>query len=66
MEEDGIYREEVFATETAAKMKKIENIDVDSEEFEKQVNDLVEWTENLDFESYVKDWYQLSTSQSSS
>jgi|JI6StandDraft_1071083.scaffolds.fasta_scaffold2903096_1 hypothetical protein len=35
MEEDGIYREEVFATETAAKLKKIENIDVDSEEFEK-------------------------------
>lgn len=30
------------------------------------MEDLVEWTENLDFESYVKDWYQLSTSQSSS
>ena len=26
---------------------------------------MIEWSENLDFESYVKDWYQLSTSQNS-
>lgn len=29
MEEDGIYREEVFATQTAQKSKNVKNIDVD-------------------------------------
>ena len=37
------------------------DFDIDSEEMEQ----LIEWTENLSFDSYVKDWYQLSTSQSS-
>jgi hypothetical protein len=41
-------------------------MDVDSEEFEMEVNELVEWSENLNFDHYVKDWYVLSTSQSSS
>lgn len=30
-----------------------------------EVTNLIEWSENLDFDSYVKDWYQLSTSQNS-
>ena len=38
---------------------------MESEEFEKEVSDLIEWSENLDFDSYVKDWYHLSTSESS-
>lgn len=29
------------------------------------MNDLLEWTENLNFDNYVKDWYYLSTSESS-
>ena len=41
------------------------DLDIDSEEFEKEVNELMEWSENLDFEAYVKDWYYLSTSESS-
>lgn len=32
--------------------------DIESEEME----ELLEWTENLNFDAYVKDWYQLSTS----
>lgn len=34
-------------------------LDVESQE----VGELLEWTENLNFDAYVKDWYQLSTSQ---
>lgn len=33
-------------------------LDIESEEME----ELLEWTENLNFDAYVKDWYQLSTS----
>lgn len=29
------------------------------------MDELLEWTENLNFDAYVKDWYQLSTSESS-
>jgi CO dehydrogenase nickel-insertion accessory protein CooC1 len=32
--------------------------DIESEE----MDELLEWTENLNFDAYVKDWYQLSTS----
>lgn len=37
------------------------DFDIESEEME----ELLEWTENLNFDDYVKDWYQLSTSESS-
>jgi hypothetical protein len=40
-------------------------MDIDSEEFEKEVDELVEWSENLNFDNYIKDWYVLSTSQGS-
>ena len=37
------------------------DFDIESEE----MDELLEWTENLNFDTYVKDWYYLSTSESS-
>ena len=35
------------------------------DEFDKEVNDLIEWSENLDYENYIRNWYVLSTSNAS-
>ena len=32
-------------------------MDVDDEEFEHEVMDLVNWSEQLNFDSYMKDWF---------
>jgi len=32
-------------------------IDMSEEEFDSEVKDLIEWSKNLDFEEYVKDWF---------
>ena len=32
-------------------------MEMDEEEFDKEVNDLIEWSENLDFDNYIKDWF---------
>ena len=32
-------------------------MDVDDEEFENEVMDLVNWSEQLDFDKYMKDWF---------
>jgi len=39
--------------------------DLNEEHFEKEVNDLIEWSENLDFDQYVDNWTKLSTSNQS-
>lgn len=40
-------------------------IDMDEDQFESEVKDLIEWSNNLDYNEYVKDWFQLSTSNAS-
>jgi hypothetical protein len=39
--------------------------DLEDEDLDKEVSELISWSENLDYDSYVKDWYQVSTSESS-
>ena len=34
---------------------------MDEEDFDKEVKDLIEWSNNLDYDEYVRDWFQLST-----
>lgn len=41
------------------------DFDLEDEELDKEISDLINWSENLDYDSYVKDWYQISTSESS-
>ena len=31
-------------------------------EFESEVNNLIEWCEDLDYEKYINNWHQLATS----
>jgi len=38
---------------------------LEDEDLDKEISDLINWSENLDYDSYVKDWYQISTSESS-
>jgi hypothetical protein len=38
---------------------------MNEDEFEDEVKELIEWSNNLDFDTYVKDWFQLSTSNTS-
>ncbi|EAR82342.2 hypothetical protein TTHERM_01193620 (macronuclear) [Tetrahymena thermophila SB210] len=40
-------------------------IDMDENQFEVEVKELIEWSKNLDYDEYVKDWFQLSTSNAS-
>jgi len=37
-------------------------IDVDEDEFAKEVDDLIEWSDNLDFDKYNSYWKNISTS----
>ena len=32
-------------------------MNVDDDEFENEVNELVNWSENLDFDKYVSNWF---------
>ena len=32
-------------------------IDMNENEFDDQVKDLIEWSENLDYDQYVRDWF---------
>jgi len=38
---------------------------LEDEDLDKEISDLIEWSENLDYDNYVKNWYQISTSESS-
>ena len=38
---------------------------MDEKDFDKEVKDLIEWSKNLDYEEYVRDWFHLSTSNAS-
>lgn len=38
---------------------------MDEDEFETEVKDLIEWSKNLDYDEYVKEWFHLSTSNAS-
>lgn len=38
---------------------------MNEDEFDNEVKDLIEWSNNLDFDSYIKDWFHLSTSNAS-
>ena len=40
-------------------------IDMDENEFDDHVKELIEWSDNLDYDKYVRDWFQLSTSNAS-
>ena len=30
---------------------------MDEDEFDSEVNELIEWSNNLDYDQYVKDWF---------
>lgn len=30
---------------------------MDEEDFDKEVKDLIEWSNNLDYDEYVRDWF---------
>lgn len=35
---------------------------LDELDFENEVNNLIEWCEDLDYEKYINNWHQLATS----
>jgi len=35
---------------------------MENEDFDKEVNNLIEWCEDLDFNKYTENWYGLATS----
>lgn len=37
-------------------------MNLDDEDFEGEVNNLIEWCEDLDYEKYIGNWHQLATS----
>jgi len=36
--------------------------EMNDDEFEKEVNNLIDWCEELDYDAYTKEWYITSTS----
>ncbi len=38
---------------------------MEEDEFDSEVKDLIEWSKNLDYDEYVKEWFHLSTSNAS-
>ena len=45
---------------------KIEEIDIDDDQqLEREVKDLLDWSDNLDYAEYAKYWFTLSTSEPS-
>lgn len=39
-----------------------ELIDLPDDKFEEHVNQLLEWSETLDFDKYISHWWQVATS----
>lgn len=37
-------------------------VEMHNEEFEDEVNNLIEWCEDLDYEKYTENWHQIATS----
>ena len=37
-------------------------LDLDNDGFENEVNNLIEWCEDLDYEKYMNNWHALATS----
>lgn len=35
---------------------------LNDEQFEEEVNNLIEWCEDLDYDKYINNWHQLATS----
>ncbi len=35
---------------------------MDAQEFNEEVNNLIEWCEDLDYEKYTDNWHQMATS----
>lgn len=45
---------------------RVDEIDIDDEEeLEREVKDLLDWSDNLDYAEYAKYWFTLSTSEPS-
>ncbi|CAK71127.1 unnamed protein product (macronuclear) [Paramecium tetraurelia] len=40
-------------------------LEMDDDEFDKEVQNLIDWSENLDYDKYMTEWFQLSTSNAS-
>jgi hypothetical protein len=40
-------------------------IDMEDKEFDDEVKDLLEWSDNLDFDKFYREWTKLSTSDGS-
>jgi hypothetical protein len=38
-------------------------VEMSEEEFEAHVNDLIEWSETLDYDKYVMEWYAMGTTR---
>ncbi len=38
---------------------------LDDEDFDDEVNNLIEWCEDLDYEKYIGNWHELATSAQS-
>ena len=37
-------------------------VEMQNEEFDDEVNNLIEWCEDLDYEKYTENWHQIATS----
>ncbi len=37
-------------------------LEMNNKEFDNEVNNLIEWCEDLDYEKYINNWHQLATS----
>lgn len=37
-------------------------VDMENEEFDDEVNNLIEWCEDLDYEKYTENWHEIATS----
>jgi len=37
-------------------------VDMPGDEFDQEVNNLIEWCEDLDYEKYTENWHEIATS----
>ena len=37
-------------------------LDLNAEQFDEEVNNLIEWCEDLDYEKYTQNWHEIATS----
>ena len=37
-------------------------VDMENMEFDEEVNNLIEWCEDLDYEKYTENWHEIATS----